>query len=122
MIENESQCKTCREEVCIFLQFEADVANLKGWNARAAALDTNRDRRKYAFRTFCRWSGMMGGGREQLPNCVEFGVRSWFPDRAYMGFHADNDHSARVRAVNANGVYIDLWWVYRDVGWVLDDE
>ena len=74
MVANEAICESCGEGVCIFVQFEVDVANLKGWNARAADLNTNRDRRKYAFRTFCRWSNMVGGGREQLKNCVEFGV------------------------------------------------
>ena len=80
MTKNEEICKSCGEDFCIFVQFEADVADLKGWNARAAALDTNRDRQKYAFCTFCKWSNMIGGGRDQLQNCIKFGVRSWFPD------------------------------------------
>ena len=64
----------------------------------------------------------MGRGREQLKNCVEFGVRSWFPDQAYMVFYADDNHIAQRRALHANGVFIDLWWVYRDGAWVLDEE
>ena len=121
-MENKAICELCGEGVCIFVQFEADFTNLKGWNARVAALDTNRDRRNYAFHKFCRWSNMVGEGREQVKNCVKFGVRSWLPDRAYMGFHADEEHGARRRAVNAIGLFIDLWWVYRDGAWLLDEE
>ena len=43
MIE-EDRCGFCHEEVCIFVQFEADVMGLRRWHARAAAMETNREK------------------------------------------------------------------------------
>ena len=39
-----------------------------------------------------------------------------------MIFYKDDDRSTQRRAVNANGLFIDLWWVRRDVACVLDAE
>ena len=49
MEEQMSTCRWCGNEVCIFLQFEADIVGLRQWHQRAAALGTNRERRKMAF-------------------------------------------------------------------------
>ena len=54
--------------------------------------------------------------------CVELGVRSWYQDRAYMGFREDEDRSARRRAANLNGDPINAWWVFWDGAWVLDED
>ena len=115
-------CEKCGEEVCLFTQFEADVSNLQGWQARVAALATNRERRKMAFRTYFQWSRGLGGGREKLEKCVEIGVRSWFPSRAYMGFREGNDAAARIQAIDMFGKPVDCWWVCKDSAWVLDNE
>ena len=74
------------------------------------------------FRTYFRWSKGVGGERQQLPRCVEIGVRSWFPSRAYMGFYDDDDRTATRQAVDMFGNAIDLSWVYRGGAWVLDEE
>ena len=121
-MEGSTTCKFCDYNVCIFLQFEGDLANLRRWHQRTAALQTNRERRKHAFCTFHRWHRGVGGPREQFYKCVEIGVRSWYPDRAYMGFHDDEDRSARRRAVDLNGDPINAWWVFCDGAWVLDEE
>ena len=117
-----STCRWCGNEVCIFLQFEADIVGLRQWHQRAAALGTNRERRKMAFRTFHRWREGIGGPRIKKERCVEVGVRSLFPDEAYMGFYNDEDRSKRRRAVNMMGEEIDAWWVFSDGGWVLEKE
>ena len=117
----EEVCETCGEHVCIVLQFEADVISLRQWNARLTALRTNRERRRMIFQTYHRWRWCGGGGRVQLERCVEIGVRSWFPDRCYMGFHAGNDPTARHQAVDMFGNVVDSWWVFRDGAWVLDE-
>ena len=88
-------CNFCGEEVCIFVQFEADVMGLRRWHAHAAAIQTNREKWKFAFRTYFRWSKGIGGEREKLQRCVEIGVRTWFPSCAYMGFYDDDDITAR---------------------------
>ena len=64
----------------------------------------------------------LGGARERFYKCVELGVQSWYPDRAYMGFWEDKDRSARRRAVDLNGDPINAWWVFWDGAWVLDEE
>ena len=120
MLEEEV-CETCGEHVCIVLQFEADVISLRQWNARLTALETNRERRRMIFWTYHRWRWGGGGGRVQLERCVEVGVRSWFPDRFYMGFHACNDRTARHRAVDMFGNDVNAWWVFRDGAWVLEE-
>ena len=119
MIEHET-CPSCVEHVCVFLQFEADVCNLWQWNARLAALNTNRERRSQVFATYHKWRGGGGGGRTRLETCVETGVRSWFPDKAYMGFHHDEDRTTRQQAIDMFGNKINLWWVYRDGAWILE--
>ena len=120
MIEDET-CPTCGKPVCIFLQFEADVCNLQRWNARLAALTTNRERRSRVFGTYHRWRWGGGGERTMLELCVEIGVRSWFPDNFYMGFHDDNDTTVRRKAVDMFGNPANAWWVFRDGAWVIDN-
>ena len=79
--------------------------------------------RKYAFRLFHRWSEGIGGDRKKFSKCVEVGIRSWFPSRAYIGFQPVDDRSARRRAVDINGDALDnLWWVFKEGQWVLDEE
>ena len=46
MVEEGNTCISCGEDVCLFVQFHADVANLRRWHERAEALATNRERRK----------------------------------------------------------------------------
>ena len=121
MIE-EDTCPTCSEHVCIFLQFEADVCNLRRWNARLEALTTNQERRRMVFSTYHRWRWGGGGGRTKLDVCVEIGVRSWFPDKAYMGFHDNENRKTRRQAIDMFGNRINLWWVYRDGAWMLDSQ
>ena len=120
LIYDDEMCRTCDEKVCVFSQFEADVHCLGGWHQRAAALETNRERRKMAFRTFFRWRNWGGGGRETFPQCVEVGIRCWFPSPCYMGFHEDDDLCARRQAVDMFGDFVDAWWVWRDGTWKLD--
>ena len=120
MDEVEGTCKICKKHVCIFSQFEADVMQLVRWHERAAALDTNRQRRAFAFQTYHRWRDR-GSTRERIENCVESGIRCWFPDKAYMGFHDDEDRTMHRRAVDMNGNYVDAWWVYHNDGWVLEE-
>ena len=100
MVEEGNTCISCGEDVCLFIQFQADVANLRRWHERAEALATNRERRKHAFRAYFRWS-------------------HGDPSRAYMGFYGDEDQSLRRRAVDAEGNEIDLWWEFRDGAWEL---
>ena len=119
MIEKDT-CPTCSEHVCIFLQSEADVCNLWRWNARLEALTTNRERRRMVFATYHRWRWGGGGGRTKLDIFVKIGVRSWFPDKAYMGFHDDENCKTRRQAIDMFGNRINLWWVYRDSAWMLD--
>ena len=114
-------CATCNEEVCVFSQFEADVNWLVGWHQRAAALETNRERRKMAFRTFFRWRNWGGGGREKFPKCVEVGIHCWFPSTFYMGYHEDDYRCVRRQAVDMLGKYVDAWWVWRDSNWELEE-
>ena len=52
MIGNEGKCEKFGKNICTFVQFEADVVGLREWHQRASALDTNRELRKHAFRTF----------------------------------------------------------------------
>ena len=66
--------------------------------------------------------GIQGGTREQFYKCVELGVRSWYLDRAHMGFWEDEDRSAQRRAVDLNGNLINAWWVFWVGAWVLDEE
>ena len=115
-------CESCGEEVCLFTQFEADVSNLQGWQARVAALTTNRKRRKMAFRMYFQWSRGVGGGREKLEKCVKISVRSWFPSRAHMGFRDGNDAALQIQAIDMFRKPVDYWWVCKDGAWVLDDE
>ena len=122
MIEDDNTCDYCGENICIFLQFEADVIGLRGWNRRAALLETNRERRKHAFRTYFRWSRGIGRDREKLETCVVIGVRSWYPDKAYMGFYKNEDRSLRRRAVDMFGNEINAWWEFRDGAWALVEE
>ena len=117
MIGDEGKCAKCGENICIFVQFEADVVGLRGWHQRASALDTNRERRKHAFRTFFRWSGGIGGKREQLEECVVIGVRSLYPSNAYMGFYPNDDRTSRRRAVNMYGEALYVWWEFIDGEW-----
>ena len=122
MVEEGNTCISCGEDVCLFVQFHADVANLQRWHERAEALATNRKQRKHAFRAYFRWSHGVGGGRKQLEKCVVVGIRSMYPSRAYMGFYGDEDQSLRRRAVDAEGNEIDLWWEFRDGAWELAEE
>ena len=122
MIDDDTGCSYCGEEICIFLQFEADIVSLRGWNKRAALLETNRERRKHTFRTHFRWSKGIGGGREQLEQCVVIGVRSWYPDSAYMGFHEAEDRSVRRQAEDMYGKKISVWWEFRNGVWVLAED
>ena len=121
-MEEGNTCISCGEDVCLFMQFQADVANLRRWNARVDALETNRDKRKMVFRTYFKWSGVPGVHRQRLPDCVVFGVRACFPSRGYMGFCEDNDPTVRKQAEDIFGNLIDLWWVFRDGGWELEEE
>ena len=121
-MEDETWCTLCGEVICIFLQFEGDLANQTRWHQRAAALPTNRERRKHAYRTFYSWCEGVGGSRKKFNKCVEIGVRSWYPDHAYMGFYTDEDRSKRRRVVDANGDAIDnWWWFFKDGVWVLQE-
>ena len=122
MAEEGNICISCGENVCLFLQFQADVANLQRWHKRAAALATNRDRRKHAFRTYFKRSCDVGGRRKELEKCVVIGVRPMYPSCAYMGFYGDEDRSLRRRAVDMEGNQIDLRWEFRDGAWELAEE
>ena len=93
MIEDDNTCDYCGENICIFLQFEADVIGLRGWNRRATLLETNRERRKHALCTYFRWSRGIDCDREKLETWVVIGIRSWYPDSAYMGFYKNEDWS-----------------------------
>ena len=119
MRSNELKCDNCGENICIFLQFEADVVGLRTWHQQAALLGNNRARRKYAFRTYHRWRKGFGGERVEFERCVVIGIRSWYPSRAYMGFYADEDQTMHRRAVNLYGDVIDAWWEFRDGDWQL---
>lgn len=48
MEDGETFCTPCQEKIFMFLQFEADVANLRGWNKRAADLETNGESMHFA--------------------------------------------------------------------------
>ena len=39
-----------------------------------------------------------------------------------MGYHDRDDRTARIREEDMFGNRIDMWWVYKDGAWVLDDE
>ena len=103
MTEEKDTCYYCGYDLCVFIQFEGEIANLGRWHQRAQLLETNRERRKHAFSTFPRWYARVGGCRKKLYQLVEIGVRSWYPDKAYIGFWVDEDRSARRRAVDKNG-------------------
>ena len=118
----EHACPTCGEDVCIFLQFEADVIGLRRWNAAVMAKPTNRERRKMVFRMYFTWRSGGGGSRTKLERCVKIGVRTWFPSHAYMGFHDADNPSERKQAVDPFGNRINAWWVYKEGAWVLDKE
>ena len=115
-------CSWCNKSVCIFLQFEADIMDLRHWHQRAAALSSDRERRKFVFRTYNRWKNGPGGGRNELEKCVLVGIRCLFPSDAYMGHHDHEDQSVRRRAVNMMGEGINAWWVFWNGGWELEKE
>ena len=115
-------CPWCNNIVCVALQFEADIMDLRNWHKRAAALSSNRERRKFAFRTYNRWKNGPGGGRNRLEKCVLVGIRCMFPSEAYMGHHDYEDRSVRRRAVDMMGNRINAWWVFRNGGWELEKE
>ena len=118
MVESRT-CASCVEHVSVFLQFEADVCNFPQRNARLAALNTNQESRSQVFATYQRCRGCGGGERTRLETCFETGVRSWFPDKAYMGFQYDEDRKKRQQAIDMFGNKTILWWVYRDGAWIL---
>ena len=122
MLDYDAACTYCGKDICIFLQFEAEIISLRQWNQSAALMETNRERRKHAFRTYFRWSRGIGGGREKLEQCVVIGVRSWYPDTAYMGYHEAEDCSVRSQAEDMYGNKINAWWEFRDGAWALVEE
>ena len=87
--------------------------SLGRWHERAVALEMNRERWKHAFRTSVRWSQGVGAARTKLSKCVEIGVMTWYPDRAYIGFQEVDDRRVRIQAVDMFGEFIDavlVWW------------
>ena len=57
----------------------------------------------------------------RLKICVKIGVRSWFPDHFYIGFHDDNNPTVRRKVVDMFGSPANAWWVFRDGAWVIDN-
>ena len=84
---DDNTCNYCGKNVCIFLQSKADIIGLQRWNKRGALLETNRERRKHAFRTYFQWRRGIGLDRVKLERCVIIGVRSWYPDSACISFY-----------------------------------
>lgn len=119
MLSDRRPCENCREPICIFLQFEADVIGLQHWHQQAAALENNQARRKHAFCTYHWWSRGIGGERVKLERCVVIRVRFWYPDSAYMGFYKNEDQSLQRRAINMCGNEINAWWEFINGVWAL---
>ena len=94
-MDEDFACPYCGDNICIFLQFEADVLGLRRWNTAVMALRTNQERRKKIFQTYHRWRLDGGGSRIKHKRCVKIGVRTWFLDRTYMGFHDADDVTSR---------------------------
>ena len=44
------------------------------------------------------WSKVGGRCRQKLQRCVTFGVRSWHPSQAYVGFYEVDDYSVHREA------------------------
>ena len=85
--------------------------------------EKNREKRRMAFQTYFRCSRRVGRERlwQKLEACVEIGVRSWFPDIAYMGFYEEEDRTTRRQAIEMFGNRVHLWWVYRDGALMLEE-
>ena len=108
--------------MCIFLQLEVDIMDLRNLHQRAAALSSNRERINSAFRTYSRRKNGSGGGRNELEKFVLVGIRCLFPSKAYMGHHDHEDQSVRRRAVDMMGKGINSWWVFQNDRWEREKE